>query len=56
MLLIFTIMDVGATRGLNAVKWSVVERMVWAWMLTLPTTAVLGYGTLQILRLAKLAE
>jgi PiT family inorganic phosphate transporter len=50
------IMGVGATRGLNAVKWNVVERMVWAWMLTLPTTAVLGYGTLQILRLAKLAE
>lgn len=38
-----SIMGVGATKRLNAVKWTVVERMVWAWVLTLPATALLGY-------------
>ncbi len=37
-----SIMGVGATKRLSAVKWGVVERIVWAWVLTLPVTAVLG--------------
>jgi PiT family inorganic phosphate transporter len=37
-----SIMGVGATRRLSAVKWGVVERMVWTWVLTLPATAFLG--------------
>jgi PiT family inorganic phosphate transporter len=32
----------GATKRLSAVKWGVVERIVWAWVLTLPITALLG--------------
>jgi len=51
-----SIMGVGTTRRLNAVKWSVVERMVWAWILTLPITAALGYGAWQVLQLAGLAD
>jgi len=39
-----SIMGVGATKRLSAVKWGVVERIVWAWVLTLPITALLGYG------------
>jgi len=38
-----SIMGVGATKRLSAVKWGVVERIVWTWVLTLPVTAVLGY-------------
>ena len=38
-----TIMGVGATRRLNAVKWTVVARMVWTWVLTIPATGSLGY-------------
>jgi len=38
-----SIMGVGATRRLSAVKWSLVGRIVWAWVLTLPATAALGY-------------
>jgi PiT family inorganic phosphate transporter len=38
-----SIMGVGATKGLTAVRWSVVGRMVWAWGLTIPATALLGY-------------
>ena len=37
------IMGVGAAKRLNAVKWSVVERMVWAWILTLPVSALFAY-------------
>jgi PiT family inorganic phosphate transporter len=37
-----SIMGVGATKRLSAVKWGVVERIVWAWVLTLPVTALLG--------------
>jgi PiT family inorganic phosphate transporter len=39
-----SIMGVGATKRLNAVKWRLMGRIVWAWVLTLPVTAVLGYG------------
>jgi PiT family inorganic phosphate transporter len=39
-----SIMGVGATKRLSAVKWGVVERIVWAWVLTLPITALLGAG------------
>jgi PiT family inorganic phosphate transporter len=38
-----SIMGVGATRRLKAVKWGVVARMVWAWVLTIPATGFLGY-------------
>ena len=38
-----TIVGVGATKPFNAVKWTMVSKIVWAWMLTMPTTAVLGY-------------
>jgi inorganic phosphate transporter, PiT family len=37
-----SIMGVGATRRLNAVKWRVVQQMVWTWVLTLPATGLLG--------------
>ena len=38
------IMGVGATKRLSAVKWGIVGRMVWAWVLTIPVTALLAYG------------
>jgi PiT family inorganic phosphate transporter len=44
------IMGVGAARRLNAIKWSVVERMVWAWILTIPVTASLAYGLVFLAR------
>lgn len=39
-----SIMGVGATKRLSAVKWGIVGRMMWAWVLTLPITALLAYG------------
>jgi PiT family inorganic phosphate transporter len=47
-----SIMGVGATKRLSAVKWGVVERILWAWVLTLPVTALLGYGLVRIGKLA----
>ncbi len=38
-----SIMGVGAAKRFNAIRWTVVERMVWAWLLTLPITALLAY-------------
>ncbi|HPU54727.1 MAG TPA: inorganic phosphate transporter [Verrucomicrobiota bacterium] len=45
------ITGVGATRRLNAVRWSVVERMLWAWLLTLPVTAAIGYAVVALFHL-----
>jgi len=38
-----SIMGVGTAKRLNAIKWGVVERIIWAWVLTIPVTALLGY-------------
>jgi PiT family inorganic phosphate transporter len=38
-----SIMGVGAAKRWNSVKWNVVERIVWAWIFTIPVTAVLAY-------------
>jgi inorganic phosphate transporter, PiT family len=44
------IMGVGAARRLNAIRWTVVERMVWAWILTIPVSGVLAYGLVRLSR------
>jgi PiT family inorganic phosphate transporter len=38
-----SIMGVGATKRFSAVKWGIVQNMVWAWIFTIPITALLGY-------------
>jgi PiT family inorganic phosphate transporter len=45
-----SIMGVGATKRFSAVKWGIVERMVWTWVLTLPVTGLLGYLGLHLFR------
>lgn len=37
------IMGVGCARRFSALKWTLVERMVWAWLLTIPVTGGLAY-------------
>lgn len=44
-----SIMGVGAARRLSAVKWGIVGRIVWAWVLTLPVTGLIGYWTMKVL-------
>jgi len=46
-----SIMGVGAAKRFNAIRWSVVERMVWAWILTLPVTALIAYAFVSLARL-----
>lgn len=36
------IVGVGATRRLSAVRWGVARRVVWAWILTVPATALIA--------------
>jgi PiT family inorganic phosphate transporter len=38
-----SIMGVGAVKRFGAVKWGVVERIIWAWVLTLPVCGLIGY-------------
>ncbi|OYW77938.1 MAG: inorganic phosphate transporter [Verrucomicrobia bacterium 12-59-8] len=38
-----SIMGVGTAKRFNAIKWGVVQRIIWAWVLTIPVTALLGY-------------
>lgn len=38
-----TIMGVGAAKRFSAIRWSVVRSMVWAWVMTLPITALMSY-------------
>lgn len=38
-----SIMGVGATKRLSAVKWTVVEQMAWAWVFTLPAAGGVAY-------------
>jgi PiT family inorganic phosphate transporter len=45
-----SIMGVGATKRFSAVKWGLVGRIVWAWVLTLPVTGLLGYSLVQLMR------
>ena len=45
-----SIMGVGATKRLSAVKWGIVGQMVWAWVLTIPISGVLAYGLMLLLR------
>ena len=44
-----SIMGVGATKRLSAVKWGIVSRIVWAWVLTLPITGLIGFGSYHLL-------
>jgi PiT family inorganic phosphate transporter len=39
-----SIMGVGATKRLSAVRWGVVGNIVWAWVLTIPMTFTFAAG------------
>jgi PiT family inorganic phosphate transporter len=36
------IIGVGARKGASAVKWGVTTKIFWAWILTIPISAVIG--------------
>ena len=51
-----SIMGVGAMKRFSAVKWGVVQRIIWAWVLTLPVTITLGYLIFRAFAMAHLAK
>ncbi|MGH9491937.1 MAG: inorganic phosphate transporter [Terriglobales bacterium] len=45
------IVGVGATHRLSAVRWGVAQRIVWAWVLTIPASAAVSAATFWLVRL-----
>ncbi len=46
-----SIMGVGATKRLSAVRWGVTINLIWAWILTIPVSALLAIGVYYIANL-----
>ena len=44
------IMGVGFAKNPNALQWTVIERIVWAWILTIPAAGGIAYGLVRLLR------
>jgi PiT family inorganic phosphate transporter len=38
-----SIMGVGAAKSFRALRWELVERIIWTWFLTLPATGGIAY-------------
>jgi inorganic phosphate transporter, PiT family len=45
-----SIMGVGATRGVSAVRWGVTQELVTAWVLTFPICAAISFGVVKLIR------
>ena len=39
-----SIMGVGAVKRFSGMRWVVVERIIWAWLFTLPASGLIGYA------------
>jgi len=48
-----SIIGVGATRKLSGIRWGVAGRIVWAWVVTIPASAVVAAGMYALLRLIR---
>jgi len=47
-----SIVGVGATRRLSAVRWGVARQIVWAWVMTIPAAFAIGAGVYTLLSLS----
>jgi PiT family inorganic phosphate transporter len=45
------IIGVGTTNRISAVRWGVARRIVWAWVVTIPASAVVAMVAFWIIRL-----
>ncbi len=45
------IMGVGAAKSFSALKWTVVERMAWAWLFTIPVSGFVAFACVRMLRI-----
>lgn len=46
-----SIMGVGATKRLSAVRWGVTVNLIWAWVLTIPVSGLLAAGIYSLIKL-----
>jgi inorganic phosphate transporter, PiT family len=46
-----SIMGVGATKRLSAVRWGVTVNLLWAWILTIPVSGLLAAGVYYVVKL-----
>jgi PiT family inorganic phosphate transporter len=46
-----SIMGVGATKRLSAVRWGVTINLLWAWILTIPVSALLAAGIFYLVKM-----
>ncbi|MGE0041158.1 MAG: anion permease, partial [Vicinamibacterales bacterium] len=46
------IVGVGSTRRMSAVRWGVAGKIVWAWVLTIPASAVIAAASFYLLAAA----
>ena len=44
-----SIMGVGAVKRFSGMRWTVVERIIWAWVFTLPASGLIGYALERVL-------
>jgi len=44
-------MGVGAARNYKAIRWHIVESIIWTWFLTLPATGLVAYGLMRLFQL-----
>ena len=42
-------MGVGTAKRFNAIRWTVVEKMIWAWILTIPMAGGVAYGLFRLI-------
>ncbi len=45
-----SIMGVGSTMGASTVKWGVARTIMWAWILTIPLSACIGFAAFMVIR------
>ena len=45
-----SIMGVGAAKRLNALNWTIVEKMAWAWILTIPISGGISWTLVRIMQ------
>lgn len=51
-----SIMGVGAAKRFGALNFSVIQKMLWAWVLTIPVCGIIGYGLVRVLEMLKWME
>ncbi len=44
------IMGVGFAKSANALRWTVIERILWAWVLTIPATALVAFLLVKLMQ------